>query len=798
MFEKIKKYQGLLGINARNLLYIKPFNKREAIRLADSKLKTKSYLSARGIRTPRLFAVIRNNEELNNFDFGALPNNTVLKPNRGALGEGILVFKSRKGKVFRTVSNRKVKLEDLKNHIQDILDGRFSINNAPDVAFFEQRIVNHDELEKYSYKGLPDIRIIVYNLIPIMAMLRLPTRESEGKANMAQGAIAVGIDLASGKPTFLAKHHKLVKEIPGVGKFDPSFRIPFFDEMLLMASKTQIITNLGYLACDIAIDQTNGPILLEVNARAGLKVQLANKAPLQKRLIQVADIKVSTPEKGVRVAKDLFGSHGNIPKQHNLSKFKTKIGLEESVDLILPGEKLKLLAKIDPSQETSYIDKRFADKLKNLDKRRSKVKFELLGEKVQTIVRYKDFKKEYDLLIGKRDLSNFLIDVNKPNEEKGRPSSKLPESKKKTDENLNFIYIPQVNLGQVDHQISEISSKIKIVKRLTPSNLKSELDQFKKDPEYNPHFNYEVEAELIYRLLKDLENIKTNETVLGTLFEEKRKELINQVRMLEHMGTPDLTEISKKLYPHPKRKEIEDAEKYKKNFSLQNKNPGKTFSYKEAAKFFEEQLDLYKLKDWKVEIKENMISRCSVNKSNKIFLKKNVSFTQSNLTKLLAHEIETHVLTAENGKKQPYLIFQQGTANYLETQEGLATYNQEIALKMYPKNYFGAESFQAIKVALNHSFSEAYHILRNERNFDEYRALNLVLKTKRGLSDTSKKGGIAKQAIYFRGARKIEDFVKDGGDLKELYIGKIALKQLPKIKKIPSLNPPSILPRWYK
>jgi alpha-L-glutamate ligase-like protein len=302
-----KSQKGILGNNARNLLYINENNNEDAIGFADSKLKTKNYLSARGIPVPKLFAVIKSYEELERFDFASLPGNVVLKPNQGSGGEGIIAFKARKGSTFITVNDREISLEDLIAHIRDILDGRFSMNQTRDYAFFEQRIETHHEFKKYTYQGLPDVRIIVYNMIPVMAMLRLPTKESQGRANLAQGAIGVGLDISNGKPTYLARKYKIIREIPEVGKFAKEFKVPFFDEMLLIASKCQVMSNLGYLACDIALDENLGPILLEINARAGLKVQIANRAPLRKRLEQIADVKVTSPEKGVRVAKDMFG-----------------------------------------------------------------------------------------------------------------------------------------------------------------------------------------------------------------------------------------------------------------------------------------------------------------------------------------------------------------------------------------------------------------------------------------------------------------------------------------------------------
>ncbi|MDD9875875.1 MAG: hypothetical protein OXR84_00350, partial [Magnetovibrio sp.] len=461
--------KGLLGINARNLIYIQKLNKREAIRFADSKLKTKHYLAARGIPVPKLYGVIRNHEELNNFDFGSLPGNLVLKPNRGAGGEGILVFKDRKGSDFITAGGKVIPLDEIKNHINDTLDGRFSINGIQDTAFFEQRIETDSTITPYTYKGLPDIRIIVYNLIPVMAMLRLPTRESEGRANMAQGALGIGIDLATGKPTYIAKKNKIIKEIPGVGKFGPDFKIPHWDEILLIASKCQMITNLGYLACDIAIDENSGPILLEINARAGLKVQVANKAPLRKRLEQASEIKVSSPEKGVSVAKDVFGNKGTTSSQPK--ETKPKIGLNEVVELILEGKKLVLKAKVDPNRKQTVINKELKELFKDA-KSEVKIKFDMGGKRVQTVARFGRTPENSGLIVGQRDITDFLIDVNKKNINDAE--SKLPKSKEKT-EKFNFYYVPQIDFGQVDFQIHEVASNLKLLHRLTPINLKEEM-----------------------------------------------------------------------------------------------------------------------------------------------------------------------------------------------------------------------------------------------------------------------------------------------------------------------------------
>lgn len=78
---------GILGMNARNLQYIKKQNPRKAVRLADNKLQTKKFLGERGIPFAETYAVIRSRKQLVNFDFSTLPaKNFVLKPNHGSKG----------------------------------------------------------------------------------------------------------------------------------------------------------------------------------------------------------------------------------------------------------------------------------------------------------------------------------------------------------------------------------------------------------------------------------------------------------------------------------------------------------------------------------------------------------------------------------------------------------------------------------------------------------------------------------------------------------------------------------------
>jgi hypothetical protein len=195
-------------------------------------------------------------------------------------------------------------------------------------------------------------------------MLRLPTEESSGKANLHLGAIGIGINLNSGKANHAVYKNKFIKRLPN-GENIRNIIVPFWDEALLMASRAQHASQIGFLAVDLAIT-TTGLKILELNARAGLAVQIANQVLLKARLKKVADLNVPTPEKGVVIGKTLFGANLTSDKNKE-SKTKPIIGLYEYAELL--NTKLdNLLFKIDPHADEAILDQKIAlsSKINNL------------------------------------------------------------------------------------------------------------------------------------------------------------------------------------------------------------------------------------------------------------------------------------------------------------------------------------------------------------------------------------------------------------------------------------------------
>ncbi|MGD2114694.1 MAG: alpha-L-glutamate ligase-like protein, partial [Acidobacteriota bacterium] len=208
----------------------------------------------------------------------------VTKPAHGAGGDGILVVTGRRGKLFRKASGHLIEAGDLAHHLSSTLSGLYSLGGQRDRVMIEYCVQFDPLFEKIAFQGVPDIRIIVFKGHPVMAMVRLPTRSSDGKANLHQGAVGAGIDLATGRTLSGVWGTQVIDEHPDTGEAISDLRIPAWDRMLEIAAQAYEMTGLGYLGVDLVLDRHLGPLMLELNARPGLAIQIANGRGLWQRL----------------------------------------------------------------------------------------------------------------------------------------------------------------------------------------------------------------------------------------------------------------------------------------------------------------------------------------------------------------------------------------------------------------------------------------------------------------------------------------------------------------------------------
>ena len=271
------KEQGVLGMNARNYKIIAQYNNRRQYPLVDDKVQTKTLAAKAGVNTPRLIGVIKYQYQVKDFIYIVKDcPQFVIKPAHGSGGKGVLVIKHWDDDCFVTASEKVLTFKDVYQHISNTLSGLFSLGGQYDVAVIEEMVNFSDMFKDFSYQGVPDVRVIVYKGYPAMAMMRLATAESGGRANLHQGAVGVGLDISTGETLNAVMHNKPILIHPDTKAELKKLQVPLWREHLIIGAKSYEMTGLGYLGADIVLDKHKGPMMLELNARPGLAIQIAN------------------------------------------------------------------------------------------------------------------------------------------------------------------------------------------------------------------------------------------------------------------------------------------------------------------------------------------------------------------------------------------------------------------------------------------------------------------------------------------------------------------------------------------
>lgn len=323
----------ILGLNGRN--YYTKLNPYSAKKYGFSKLKTKELLKENDLPTANIYHVFESIADMQNVVWENIPTPFVIKPASGSAGKGIIIIKSRDktNLAWKDNEGNIYSAQDLSLHINNILDGEYSTWGTNHKAIVEEMIVPHHALAKYSYKGTPDLRIVIFNSVPVMAMCRMPTKASHGKANLDQGAIGLGIDMATGITTYgLSGKSEKITHFPGSKRKVNGIIIPFWSKILETAVKTANVAGYKFMGADMFVDATKGPLIVELNGYPGLSIQLANRAGLKRRLDRVEGLEVRDAKHGVKIAQALFAE-----------SFADKIKIEEGLKIISTNPTLSVL-----------------------------------------------------------------------------------------------------------------------------------------------------------------------------------------------------------------------------------------------------------------------------------------------------------------------------------------------------------------------------------------------------------------------------------------------------------------------
>jgi alpha-L-glutamate ligase-like protein len=300
---------GILGMNSRNSDFILKYNPRKFYPLVDDKIQTKDLAEEANIPTPPVYDVIEFPSQT--IDFAERMRSYdefVVKPAKGSGGGGIIVINGRTEEGFKRPSGAIMPFNDMRYHLTNILSGLYSLGGQTDKAIVQYRVHPDSFFAQMTTGGVPDIRVIVFQGVPVMGMLRLPTRESDGKANLHAGGIGVGVSIKTGETTHGVYRGAPIAVHPDTSAPIMGRTIPAWDAILDMSSRFYGITGLGYLGVDIVIDRDKGPMMLEVNARPGIAIQVANQKGLKQRLLLVEQYidQLKTTEDKIIFAKEHF------------------------------------------------------------------------------------------------------------------------------------------------------------------------------------------------------------------------------------------------------------------------------------------------------------------------------------------------------------------------------------------------------------------------------------------------------------------------------------------------------------
>ncbi|MBT9560527.1 MAG: hypothetical protein IV100_31170 [Myxococcales bacterium] len=274
----------VLGINRRNVDFVKTRNRRSDFPVADDKLLAKRILAAAGIPVSETLTTFEAFYEIRELKQRIAAFDTfAVKPARGSGGNGIVVVVSRTPETFTTPSGRVLTLSELTKHVADIVYGVYSLDRG-DQAIVEPLLRPSPFFAALYPKGLSDVRVICVDDEPVLSMIRVPTFVSDGRANLHQGALGLGLDLATGQVIRGWSRGRLAETHPDTGVPVVGMTVPDWPIILDIARRTARAVPLKYLGIDIVVDAVRGPLVLEINARPGLEIQNVTGVPLRARL----------------------------------------------------------------------------------------------------------------------------------------------------------------------------------------------------------------------------------------------------------------------------------------------------------------------------------------------------------------------------------------------------------------------------------------------------------------------------------------------------------------------------------
>ncbi len=355
---------------------------------------------------------------------------------------------------------------------------------------------------------------------------------------------------------------------------------------------------------------------------------------------------------------------------------------------------------------------------------------------------------------------------------------------------------------EIDNQLSEISNSFDFLLNVTPVNTESSWNKFKQSQfEKIPVLYYRplpVSPPIVKRKLLDIRIERVEDPTLAFIFREKQIELERQLTMLWDRGKPEFLYGSLQLYG----KVTDHLVQLSKNILAKipprsrERGTGHSINAIEFAERAKVELEHYKktypLFTSKVQLRDDIVG-LMVSRGN-LLVGSEIKIHPSRVNALLQHEVGTHIVTYFNGKAQPFQQLYSGLAGYEELQEGLAVLAEFLVggLSRPRMRLLAGRVIAASYLISGATFLDTFRELNNGFGFDQRTAFTITIRIYRG-------GGLVKDAIYLRGLVELLKYLKTGGELEPLFVGKIATDHVSVIQELQYrhvLKPTPLRPRY--
>ena len=353
---------------------------------------------------------------------------------------------------------------------------------------------------------------------------------------------------------------------------------------------------------------------------------------------------------------------------------------------------------------------------------------------------------------------------------------------------------------KADAKLSALCDKFNYLMAVTPVNASEAFEEFKaKDFERDPVFHYRlltIDPEDLKRQLYGISFEAIEDPTVAYLLRDKRIELDRQITLIEDRNTPNFLYESLQLFPPVEDELMDLAEEILRMPKISSEANGR-LNASQVAEAARDEIryyrDLYPEMSAAVDIRKDTPPGLMVLNGD-LLIGEGTEISTERINGMLQHEVGTHVVTYFNGRAQPFKLLHSGLPGYEQLQEGLAVLTEYLVggLSLGRLRTLAARVVAVRRLTLGHTFTEVFNEMCSDHNIGERSAFNIAMRVFRG-------GGLTKDAVYLRGLAEVLGYLREGGDIETLFVGKMGFEHLSIIRELQwreVLRPSPLLPRY--